>query len=87
MAQVINKFVLGQKEVEGKKLEFHYDRGQYFIFEAKEEEKSQLYKSRNAQEAYKKWNTMIGRKKGQRNEEKRKEAKELKETKSSKKGK
>ena len=31
MSQVINKFVLGEKELEGKMAEFQYDRGWYSI--------------------------------------------------------
>lgn len=63
MSQVINKFVLGNKELEGKIAEFQYDRGWYSITDIIGEEKSVVYKSRNAQEAYMKWNVYIGRKK------------------------
>lgn len=61
--QVINKFVLGSKELEGKNAEFHYDKGWYSIIDIMGEEKSVIYKSKNAQEAYAKWNVYIGRKK------------------------
>ena len=63
MSQVINKFVLGEKELEGKMAEFQYDRGWYSITDIIGEEKKVVYKSRNAQEAYTKWNVYIGRKK------------------------
>ena len=59
----INKFVLGNKELEGKTAEFQYDRGWYSIVDIIGEEKNIIYKSRNAQEAYIKWNVYIGRKK------------------------
>lgn len=62
MSQV-NKFVLGNKELEGKTAEFQYDRGWYSIVDIIGEEKNIVYKSRNAQEAYTKWNIYIGRKK------------------------
>jgi hypothetical protein len=61
--QAIHKFALGQKEVEGKQAEFWYDRGWYSIVELEGEEKNTIYRSRNAQEAYMKWNVYIGRKK------------------------
>jgi hypothetical protein len=61
--QAIHKFVLGSKEVEGKQTEFQYDRGWYSIAEIVGEERNVIYKSRNAQEAYMKWNVYIGRKK------------------------
>ncbi len=61
--QAIHKFVLGAKEVEGKNAEFQYDRGTYSIVQINGEERETLYKSRNAQEAYLKWNIYIGRKK------------------------
>lgn len=60
---VINKFVLGNKELEGKQSEFLYDRGWYSIIDVLGEERSVIYKSKNAQEAYMKWNVYIGRKK------------------------
>lgn len=63
MSQVINKFVLGNKELEGKMAEFQYDKGWYSITDIIGEEKNVIYKSRNAQEAYLKWNVYIGRKK------------------------
>ena len=62
-SQVINKFTLGNKELEGKVAEFQYDKGWYSIVDIVGEEKNVIYKSRNAQEAYAKWNVYIGRKK------------------------
>ena len=61
--QPINKFVLGTKELEGKDAEFTYDKGWYSITDIVGEERTQVYKSKNAQEAYLKWNIYIGRKK------------------------
>ena len=61
--QVINTFTLGTKEVEGKNAEFQYDKGWYSIVDITGEEKNVIYKSKNAQEAYTKWNVYIGRKK------------------------
>lgn len=61
--QVINTFVLGTKELDEKTAEFQYDKGWYIITDIVGEEKSQVYKSKNAQEAYTKWNVYIGRKK------------------------
>jgi hypothetical protein len=61
--QAIHKFTLGQKEVEGKLAEFWYDKGWYSIVEVEGEERNVIYRSRNAQEAYMKWNVYIGRKK------------------------
>ena len=75
MAQGINKFMLGQQDGDGKNCEFHYDRGQYLIIEKVNDDKKQLYKSSNSQEAYKTWNTLIGRKKGFKNDERKKEKK------------
>ena len=43
--------------------EFQYDKGWYSIVDIVGEEKNVVYKSRNAQEAYLKWNVYIGRKK------------------------
>lgn len=43
--------------------EFQYDKGWYIITDIVEEERNVIYKSRNAQEAYMKWNVYIGRKK------------------------
>ena len=40
MSQVINKFVLGEKELEGKMAEFQYDRGWYSITDIIGEEKN-----------------------------------------------
>ncbi len=61
--QAIHKFVLGNKELDGKAAEFQYDRGWYSITEILGEERNVIYKSRNAQEAYMRWNVYIGRKK------------------------
>ena len=61
--QVINTFVLGTKELDDKNAEFQYDKGWYIITDIVGEEKSVVYKSKNAQEAYTKWNVYIGRKK------------------------
>lgn len=61
--QAVHKFVLGSKELEGKTAEFQYDRGWYSITDIVGEERNVIYKSRNAQEAYQKWNVYIGRKK------------------------
>ena len=61
--QAIHKFVLGNKELEGKTAEFQYDKGWYSITDIVGEERNVIYKSRNAQEAYMKWNVYIGRKK------------------------
>jgi hypothetical protein len=61
--QAIHKFTLGQKEVEGKPSEFCYDKGWYSIVQIEGEERNVIYRSRNAQEAYMKWNVYIGRKK------------------------
>lgn len=61
--QPINNFVLGTKDLEGKNAEFHYDKGWYSIIDIIGEEKNVIYKSKNAQEAYAKWNVYIGRKK------------------------
>ena len=61
--QAINSFVLGTKELEDKNAEFQYDKGWYIITDIVGEEKNVIYKSKNAQEAYTKWNVYIGRKK------------------------
>ena len=61
--QVINTFTLGTKELEGKNAQFQYDKGWYSIIDIVGEEKNMIYKSKNAQEAYMKWNVYIGRKK------------------------
>ena len=61
--QAINTFTLGSKELEGKNAQFQYDKGWYSIIDIVGEEKSIVYKSKNAQEAYTKWNVYIGRKK------------------------
>lgn len=62
-SQAMNRFTLGTKELDGKVAEFQYDRGWYSIVDVLGEEKKVIYKSRNAQEAYLKWNVYIGRKK------------------------
>ncbi len=62
-SQVINRFTLGTKELDDKVAEFQYDRGWYSIVDIIGEEKNVIYKSKNAQEAYLKWNVYIGRKK------------------------
>ena len=61
--QTINVFTLGAKELEGKNAQFQYDKGWYSIIDIVGEEKNVVYKSKNAQEAYTKWNVYIGRKK------------------------
>lgn len=61
--QAISTFTLGTKELEGKMSEFQYDKGWYSIIDIVGEEKNMVYKSKNAQEAYTKWNVYIGRKK------------------------
>lgn len=75
MAQQQNprKFVLGGKEFENKKSEFAYDHGWYSITDIVGEERSEIYRSRNAQEAYMKWNVYIGRKKERPMRESRRE--------------
>lgn len=70
--QAIHKFTLGTKELEGKNAEFQYDKGWYSITDIVGEERNTIYRSRNAQEAYNKWNVYIGRKRNalqRRNEE------------------
>lgn len=61
--QVISTFTLGEKELEGKNAQFQYDKGWYSIVDIVGEEKNVIYKSKNAPEAYTKWNVYIGRKK------------------------
>lgn len=61
--QAITTFMLGEKELEGKNAQFQYDKGWYSIIDIMGEEKNVIYKSKNAQEAYTKWNVYIGRKK------------------------
>lgn len=75
--QAIHKFVLGTKDLEGKMAEFQYDRGWYTITDIVGEERQQVYRSKNAPEAYTKWNVYIGRKKERtaKTEEKKKEQK------------
>ena len=62
-SQAINRFTLGTKELDDKVAEFQYDKGWYSIVAIVGEEKNVIYKSKNAQEAYTKWNVYIGRKK------------------------
>ena len=62
-SQAVNRFTLGTKELDGKVAEFQYDKGWYSIVDIIGEEKNVIYKSKNAQEAYLKWNVYIGRKK------------------------
>ena len=61
--QTITTFILGEKEIEGKSARFQYDKGWYSITDVIGEDKNVIYKSKNAQEAYTKWNVYIGRKK------------------------
>ena len=61
--QAITTFILGEKEIEGKSARFQYDKGWYSITDVVGEDKNVIYKSKNAQEAYTKWNVYIGRKK------------------------
>ena len=68
----IHKFVLGTKDFDDKQSEFMYDKGWYSITDIVGEEKNIIYKSRNAQEAYLKWNIYIGRKKERLTPEERK---------------
>lgn len=74
--QPIHKFVLGNKELEGKTAEFQYDKGWYSITDIIGEDRNLIYKSRNAQEAYTKWNVYIGRKKERPSAEERKKQRE-----------
>ena len=74
--QVVHKFVLGNKELEGKVAEFQYDKGWYSITDIVGEERNVIYKSRNAQEAYMKWNVYIGRKKERLTSEERRKMRE-----------
>lgn len=59
----LKSFTLGHKDLEGKVAEFLFDRGTYTIVDIVGEEKTVVFKSRSAQEAYTKWNVYIGRKK------------------------
>ena len=54
---------ISTKELDDKTSEFQYDKGWYSITDIVGEEKNVVYKSKNAQEAYYKWNVYIGRKK------------------------
>ena len=72
----VHRFVLGTKELEGKNAEFQYDKGWYSITDAVGEERNTFYRSRNAQEAYQKWNVYIGRKKERPSAEERRRQRE-----------
>ena len=74
--QAIHKFVLGSKELDGKSAEFQYDRGWYSITDIVGEERNLIYKSKNAPEAYMKWNVYIGRKKEHSSTEERRKQRE-----------
>lgn len=74
--QTVHKFVLGTKELEGKSAEFQYDKGWYSITDIIGEERNVIYKSKNAQEAYMKWNVYIGRKKERLTSEERRKMRE-----------
>lgn len=74
--QAIHKFVLGSKEFDDKLAEFHYDKGWYSIIDIIGEDKNIIYKSKNAQEAYLKWNIYIGRKKEHQSAEERRRLRE-----------
>ena len=72
----ITKFLLGTKELDDKTAEFEYDKGWYSITDIVGEERNTFYRSRNATEAYTKWNVYIGRKKERMSRKEREEAKE-----------
>ena len=72
----IHKFVLGNKDFDDKISEFQYDRGWYSITDIIGEERNIIYKSKNAQEAYMKWNVYIGRKKERMSPEERRKLRE-----------
>ena len=74
--QAVHKFVLGTKEFDDKISEFQYDRGWYSITDIQNETRNIIYKSKNAQEAYTKWNVYIGRKKERPTLEERKRMRE-----------
>lgn len=74
----IHRFVLGSKEFDGKTAEFMYDKGWYSISDIMGDEKNVIYKSKNAQEAYMKWNVYIGRKKERMTPEERRKQREEK---------
>ena len=83
--QAVHKFVLGNKELEGKVAEFQYDKGWYSITDIVGEERNVIYKSRNAQEAYMKWNVYLGRRKAnqEKNEQENRPQRENHETRDS----
>ncbi len=72
----IHKFVLGNKDFDDKTSEFQYDRGWDSITDIIGEERNTIYKSKNAQEAYMKWNVYIGRKKERMSPEERRKLRE-----------
>ena len=74
--EAIHKFILGTKEFDDKSSEFEYDKGWYSITDITGEERNIIYKSKNAQEAYLKWNVYIGRKKERPSAEERRKARE-----------
>lgn len=74
--QAIHKFTLGTKELEGKNVEFQYEKGWYSITDIVGEERNTIYRSKNAQEAYNKWNVYIGRKKERPSAEERRRQRE-----------
>lgn len=76
----ITRFILGTKDLEGKMAEFQYDKGWYTITDIVGEERSQIYRSKNAPEAYQKWNVYIGRKKEHVSAEERRKQREEQRT-------
>ena len=74
--QTVHKFVLGTKQLEGKSSEFQYDKGWYSITDIIGIYRNVIYKSKNAQEAYMKWNVYIGRKKERMTSEERRKMRE-----------
>ena len=74
--QAIHKFTLGTKELEGKNVEFQYEKGWYSITDIVGEERNTISRSKNAQEAYNKWNVYIGRKKERPSAEERRRQRE-----------
>ena len=72
----IHKFVLVNKDFDDKTSEFQYDIGWYSITDIIGEERNTIYKSKNAQEAYMKWNVYIGRKKERMSPEERRKLRE-----------
>lgn len=74
--QAIHRFTLGTKEMEGKNAVFQYDKGWYSITDIVGEDRNTIYRSKNAQEAYTKWNVYIGRKKERPSAEERRRQRE-----------